>query len=229
MEKHEFIIDFERITSRADRAKLESPLEEFFIHHLEKYISYRAEIVPQYQVSTIAGTFRLDFLLKIGEKKIGIECDGKDFHNEWKDEWRDALILGSGTIETIYRFRGKDIHTFIDDCIFLIYYYDNELFSDRYPVIAEKLISIEIQTKLREDSFSIRERNLIEYKFFNEESGLQVGRMELLVERRSKQEPGHWQSLYKFANEHRGASIDELIDLRNKENDQYFKKISRQK
>lgn len=89
---------------RADRNKIEIPSEELFVENFEKYISPFASIYPQYEVQTIAGIFRLDFVVELNESKIGFECDGKDFHDEYRDEWRDRFILHTGEIETIYRF-----------------------------------------------------------------------------------------------------------------------------
>ena len=219
MEEVQLNINFKRIVSRADRTKLESPLEEFFIHHLEKYISHQTVIIPQYKVKTVTGNFRLDFVLQIGERKIGIECDGKDFHHEWHDELRDAMILGGGAVDTIYRFRGKDIHTFIDDCIYIIYFYDKDLFNDRYHILAEQLASQDIRMSLKDDSYSARERNMFLYEKVNQDSGEQVGWLELLVERRDKKVGGHWQTLYSFAVKHPEATtIADLAALREKGN-----------
>src|SRR5689334_10635520 len=91
---------------RADRDRLESPLEEQFIQSLEKYLNPRSDIIPQYEVQTILGKYRLDFVVALDGHLIGFECDGKEYHDAFRDEWRDALILHTKEIETIYRFRG---------------------------------------------------------------------------------------------------------------------------
>jgi len=208
---------FEELQPRADRNKLESPLEELFIYTLEKYISAKSEIFPQYEVMTLAGKFRLDFLLTVGDKKIAFECDGKEFHNEWYDEWRDALILGSGEIDTIYRFRGKDLHAFLDDCIYLIFHYDKELFNDRYPIIAQQLISDELKNQLLD--FYKRENNIIGYAAISKD-GKQVGLLQLVMERRNKlDKKGHWNILFNIAKKNPGLRIEQLIEIRKKEMD----------
>jgi len=212
---------FDQLQPRADRNKLESPLEELFIHTLEKYLSPKSDIFPQHEVMTLAGKFRLDFLLIVNDKKIAFECDGADFHDEWRDEWRDALILGSGEIDTIYRFRGKDLHTFIDDCIYLIYQYDKELFNDRYPSIAQQLISDELKNQLLD--FYRKETNIIGYKAISED-GTQVGWLQLVMERRNKQDKaGHWNVLFNIAKKHPGQRIEKLMEIRKQEIDGAFK------
>lgn len=48
---------------RADRIKLESPIETLFIDAFEKYVSSKVEIYAQHELQTPWGMFRLDFLL----------------------------------------------------------------------------------------------------------------------------------------------------------------------
>ncbi len=214
-------LPFKDSQPRANRDKLESPLEEFFIHTLEKYLAPHSSIIPQKEIKTLAGKFRLDFLLLVGNKRIAIECDGADFHDEWRDEWRDALILGTGEVDTIYRFRGKDIHTFLNDCIYLIYHYDEELFNNRYPLIAQRLISDEIKNSLL-NSYA-KERNIVGYKMINE-GGVQVGCMQLVVERRNKDnQAGHWNVLFGIAEKNPGLRIEQLMEIREREIKCYFK------
>jgi hypothetical protein len=199
---------------RADRTKLESPIEELLIEALEKYLSSDSEIVPQHEVFTLAGKFRLDFLLTIDDHKIAIECDGADFHDEWRDEWRDALILGSGKVDTIYRFRGKDLHTFLNDCVYLIYHYDPILFNDRYSKNAPQLISDELKQQLNDEPNFNQETNILTYETKNEEGEKTGGLMQLRAERRSLHYPGHWEILFDVANRNPGAKIEQLIAIR---------------
>jgi hypothetical protein len=211
---------FDELQPRADRGKLESPLEELFIQTVEKYLSPKSNILPQHEVTTLAGKFRLDFLLTVEDKKIAFECDGEDFHDEWRDEWRDALILGSREIDTIYRFRGKDLHTFLNDCIYLIYHYDKELFTDRYPVIGQRLISEELKNKLLD--FEMTERNIIGYKAISED-GTHVGWLKLVMERRNKDKAEHWNVLYNIATKNPGLRLEQLMEIRKREIDDAFK------
>jgi hypothetical protein len=213
MKINEFQILFDQLQPRVDRNRLESPLEELFIENLEKYISPNAEIIPQFEVETITGVFRLDFVLLINDRKIGIECDGLGFHDEWKDEWRDAIILGSKQIDTIYRFRGKDLHTFLSDCIFLIYCFDKDLFCDRYPLIAPQLISDDLKQQINYIKSNYSERKLIGYSITNSD-GEHIGRMLLVMGRRNKNHKfEHWNTLYEIALGNPGLNIQQLIEI----------------
>lgn len=202
----------DNLQPRADRNLLESPLEERFIEKLEKYLSPRVSILPQYWVKTIVGNYRIDFVLKIENKKIAFECDGKNFHDEWKDEWRDGLILGTGEINSIYRFRGCDIHTFLDDCIYLIYHFDKSLFSERYTLLAPRLISDEVQEQVVGKMDRWSEHLTVVYKRWGSDDYSDA--MQLSVKRRNKDKKGHWQVLLNEARENPGKTLAELMKIR---------------
>lgn len=206
----------EDIPPTADRSKLESPLEIMFIETIEKYLRGNSEITPQYEVETLAGTFRLDFLLTIGDQKIGVECDGKEFHDEWRDEWRDALILGSDEIDTIYRFRGSDLYLNMDDCIYLIYHNDKALFCDRYDIIGQQLISDELKENLKRNQQLDSELISVGYALLTEH-GEHMGWRQIKVGRRNKNDnKGHWNILFEVARQHPGYGLDQLIEVREK-------------
>jgi very-short-patch-repair endonuclease len=100
---------------------LESPIEKIVFERLFKYKNENVDLIPQKTINTISGNFRPDIILKLGDNEIAIECDGKEFHkNEYYDEWRDAMILNTSNIQSIFRLRGTDIYTDLQDIIFFI-------------------------------------------------------------------------------------------------------------
>lgn len=210
--------NIDRGQPRTDRDKLESPLEELFIENLEKYVSPFSLIHPQYQVQTIVGKFRLDFVVELKGIKIGFECDGKEFHDEYRDEWRDGFILHNGDIDTIYRFRGKDLFTFINDCIYIIYKYDPFLFNDRFAHLYSRLISTEVANyfEICDDSYRNYENIMVHYPV-NNFSGQKIGEIELMATRRNKNKFGHWQELIKYGLDNPGLPLDQLIEIRKSE------------
>lgn len=197
----------------ANRNLLESPLELLFIENLEKFLSPDTEILPQYEVQTLAGNFRLDFVIQHNSKKIGFECDGKDFHDEWRDEWRDGLILQTKEIDTIYRFRGKDLFTFINDCIYIIYHYDKALFNDRFSQVFPSLVSPTIYDQYINSGFNRGELNTILYDVLTEDGTL-INRLQVRIERRSRSKPGHWKLLADYAISNPGHDLDSLMKIR---------------
>lgn len=200
---------------RAPREKLESSLEEQFAQGLEKYLNPYSEILPQFEVQTILGKYRLDFVVSLNGHIIGFECDGKDYHDDFRDEWRDALILHSKQIDTIYRFRGKDIFTFLDDCIHIIYKHDSFIFNDRYEHHYGLLVSPDTLNYFLSDESNFRkhEDTFIEIDMRNEDNVV-TGKMALRTIRRGQNTDGHWNDLVKYTLANPGLSLDQLITLR---------------
>ncbi len=62
------------------------------------------EAVPQARF----GPYRLDFLIERDTRQIGIEADGRDFHEADRDAERDADLLARG-MEVVLRFTGSEI------------------------------------------------------------------------------------------------------------------------
>ncbi len=87
---------------------------------------------PQISVNTLCGRFILDFVINGSNgSRTAIECDGKDFHNFSRDEWRDAMILGEQHVDVIYRLRGADLVHNITDVLYIMSIEDPYLFSER--------------------------------------------------------------------------------------------------
>ena len=55
-----------------------------FVQTLEKYLSPRSEGIAQYEVRTVVGNYRLDFVVELDGLKIGFECDGKEYHDVYR-------------------------------------------------------------------------------------------------------------------------------------------------
>ncbi len=91
----------------------DSPIENDFAYNIVKYLDKGVIFDKQISVDTVCGRFRLDFIAHRSRRRIGFECDGKEFHDNdvgcsARDRWRDALILETGAVEVIYRFPGKE-------------------------------------------------------------------------------------------------------------------------
>lgn len=131
----------------------DSPIEDRFARSYMKYAGDAVVMSPQFQVKTICGIFILDFLLTApGGYRVGIECDGKKFHEPSRDEWRDAMILGGNHLDAMYRIRGSDITYHLDDVLYLLSALEPCLFASRAMTSLKVLASAEIQKiNLRKD------------------------------------------------------------------------------
>ena len=184
----------------------DSPIEDIFAYHVVKYLAADAKMQPQHPIKTAAGDFILDFMLEGGGSSIGVECDGKAYHNAYRDDWRDALILGTGRVVAIYRFSGRILSYHIDDCLTLMARWDSHLFSHRGLLNLETLTSEEVRTAdfQAEDSVAfIRYEDRPNERVFDE-----------MVSRRSLDRVGYrWRSYIARAAQYPGRALDEIIAL----------------
>lgn len=193
----------------------DSPLEDDFAYNIFKYFDKSVEIIPQFEVKTICGTFRIDFVARTGSGLIGFECDGKDFHDQSRDEWRDAMIMGTKTIASIYRLRGADIYYRIEDILYIVSLWNPELFDSRSIINLEILASDEAKNLKVEIPKSIV---LINYTEEEQDSYYSSRPPQYLcMERRHIQSPTNrrqfWEAAYAFALEIGGGKLGEVINL----------------
>jgi hypothetical protein len=124
--------DFEAaLRGLADITPCDSPIEDIFYQDFQKRIPSVARISRQFECRTGSGTFYLDFLVEVGDRRVGFECDGKDFHESIRDSARDRAIIDAGHAHRIYRLRGRDICFHLHDALDLIRVRDRSLFSER--------------------------------------------------------------------------------------------------
>ncbi len=185
----------------------DSPIEtEFAYHFITKYAADDLEFIPQCEVNTICGRFILDFVLRLQNGcQVGIECDGQAFHDTWRDEWRDAIILGEKHVDAIYRLRGYDITYHLDDILYIMSQLESNLFSFRGKLKLERLATDEA----RRSVYDIEEQYLrVDY-----ENSHYLNYLFMQVRRGStpKNQPRYWQKLYKYAVKRGGGKLDEII------------------
>ncbi|MFL0161566.1 hypothetical protein [Aquirufa salirivi] len=150
----------------------DSPIEDELIWHLTKYINPVIEVVPQFEIVTTRANYRLDFALEIEGKLIGIECDGKDYHNLRRDIWRDVEIINNSQIEEIFRFRGCDIYYHINECLYVLGWLHKGLFDNRGFDNLKRLVEGEVfQDSFLEEIYGLTYIDL-DFKGFNGEFNL---------------------------------------------------------
>jgi very-short-patch-repair endonuclease len=184
----------------------DSPIEDAFAYHFAKYANENVQFDCQVPVQTICGLFVIDFVAhapNIG--RIAIECDGKDFHDESRDEWRDAMILGAKAVDTIYRVRGSDIAHHIDDILFCLSRLEPGIASKRGEINLNALASYEVK------ELSLNQDHDLYHLYYKDEE--QEGAL-LLEIRRQRIPVGQrrfWQSAYRHAVSVGGGDLDEVI------------------
>jgi hypothetical protein len=189
----------------------DSPIEDMFVRHYERYAVSSAELVPQKEIKTICGNFILDFRIQDETGyRVGIECDGKEFHEESRDEWRDAMILGGDHVDVIYRLRGSDINFYIEDVLYLLSVLEPQLFKERATVDLDVLASPEVK--------QLQKNRGRDHYFFEYRNGDDKGLFRLEARRRKVPdgERRFWQAAYRYAQEIGGGRLnDDIASYRN--------------
>ena len=186
----------------------ESPLEDIFAYNAAKYFNSSVFLRKQVEFKTICGTFRMDFLAATNTVSIGIECDGKKYHNKSRDEWRDAMILGELNLSAIFRLRGNDLFYRMDDCLFLL--------SKWYPVLFSKRGLINLKALASNDvkgfDFKTEDTSVIipytEMSNSNDPIYLTIERHAFTSDRGKK---SFLKQIYEFAKSQGGDNLDSLI------------------
>jgi hypothetical protein len=192
-----------------DGPPCESQIELDVEYRLRKYLAPGVRVERQAWVSTPWGAFRIDFVIHTRGQKVGIECDGAAFHDAWRDEWRDAVALGSGALDEMIRFAGQDLHHRPDDCIYLLSTMHPNIFTERAVNILDRIASEEAH---RTQMFI---REYVRY-FATEGNGDDDQRKAKYVVqvpwRRRLAPHQYWQELYAAALKIGPCTLDELIE-----------------
>lgn len=191
-----------------ENERLESPIERTFARAL--YPRLHAEVTPQLQVpvQTICGGFILDLVVDCGATRVAFECDGKEFHDESRDEWRDAMILGAAAVDIIYRLRGTDIHHRVDDLVFIASVWNPELFSERGRNVARSLASEQVRTHPHMRNPDPWRRDLL-----YGENGVVLLSLERRLRLHKEGARGRyfWMKIFEFAQRMGGGDLDRVI------------------
>jgi hypothetical protein len=190
--------------------KYESPIEDKFAWHITKYLKSNVEFYSQFPVKTICGGFRLDFVIGYNSKLIGFECDGQNFHDPYRDLWRDSMILGTNKIDSIFRLRGTDIHRYPIDLLYTIAKFHSPIFSSRGLISLSKLA---LDSTIHCPIDKTASCHLIEIREFDEEDTYQSL---LMVDRRFqhtfKSHKYEWEDYFEFAKSIGGGDLDAVIE-----------------
>lgn len=187
----------------------DSPLEETFAWNIVKYLDETVKLQKQVTVDTLCGRFRLDFIVQRAGRCIGLECDGEDYHSIQKDEWRDALILDTGIVQAIYRFRGKDLFTNIEDCLFLLSVLEPQIFLGRGFVCLKVLASEEAKTMICREQLDKHDHIFCAYKKYGYKYGINIHQHSYIPVNNGS---SYLMEKSAFAKQHGGGDLNHLIE-----------------
>lgn len=186
----------------------DSPIEDEFVLRYVKYAGVDVRMQRQVEVNTLCGRFVLDFVLTgPSGHRIGIECDGKAFHDESRDEWRDAMIIGGGFVDEIYRIRGSDIVYNMDDVLYLLACFEPALFDPRARTNLGVIARQEVKEFDQDRELDRWHVHYVGDDGFVEGSFLMEARRRVVPSR----QPRFWLAAYQYAVSVCGGQLDEVM------------------
>lgn len=189
--------------------RTESVIEEVLSGALLSSVRTDALVLSQYEVPTTIGKFRLDFAISFESKIIAVECDGRAYHDRFRDEVRDAAILSQSAVETVYRFGGREILDHHTLCIAMIAAVDSYVIDptwiDRYQRLIHKPSFLKLANTPPE---SVAEYIGLQISDENE-NWISCGRRSKIGD--DSRYRYHWKSIARRIQELSVTSIDEFV------------------
>lgn len=184
----------------------DSPIEDIFAYNYIKYANEESSLDSQVSVQTLCGRFILDFVLTTTDgSRIAVECDGQEFHEFSRDEWRDAMILGERHVDAIYRIRGADLVHNIASVLYAMSVLDPLLFSNRGITNLSALVPLALRkAQIEHDISTIK---------FHQNDNDELVKLRMYVRRiRTPQgKRDFWQTAYQHALSVGGGSLNEVM------------------
>ncbi len=104
--------------------------EDTFAWYVVKYLTPNAGLRHQVEIPTGPMTLKLDFVIEHADTRIGVMCSASAAGPDG-DRLRDALCMGTGAVDVLYRFRADDLLDRPHDLLALVAQWDPVLFSER--------------------------------------------------------------------------------------------------
>ena len=107
-----------------------------------KYLNEGASVQDRARVQTPYAEFEVDFLVELGNHRIGFMCGHLESDNKRTESgFKDAMLIDAGGIDVIYRFCLDDLEHRIHDCLQVVAAWNPGLFSFRGLTNLETLSS----------------------------------------------------------------------------------------
>jgi hypothetical protein len=184
----------------------ESVVEERFAWSMHKFLRQTCDFEKQVSVRTARGLFRIDFVITApNQVRIGVEIDGRAFHDHVVDAWRDCILLGEKHIDVMIRFDAKDVHYRPFDTIAVIRYLYPEVFHPDRVIAIDRLAS----ENLRGQVFDMPDHIWANLDDETLDNG-QCVEMSVRHEGHTKHSSSGWRRRYAFLCQHPEIPLDQL-------------------
>lgn len=118
----------------------ERQVEDEFAWHLVKYLTPISGLRYQEPVEAASTRLWLDFVVDVGERRVAFEIGELEPDRE-QERLHDALAVGRGGVDVLYRFRVDDLLRHLHDALHVVARWDPALFSARGRINLHTLAS----------------------------------------------------------------------------------------
>lgn len=190
----------------------ERPIDDHLAWHLVKHLAPNCALQYRTVALTPDDCFRVDFLVEqeapgYGVRHFGLLCGPHEDEDE--PALRDALVVGAGAVDVLYRFREEDLERHFYDALFLMSRWDPALFEAKSRVQLHEQASTQARA-YRVWPGEMEARLTFESPPVEVRPGALPERpappTELVVRRLNRHHPGAWRQEYKRALDHFGLS-----------------------
>ena len=98
--------------AEVERDLTDSPIEHIMLSALVEWIDHHEASYAAVTTQAPFGPYRADIMVRVGDRRLVVECDGAAFHNNARmiehDKRRDRYCTLNGI--AVLRFTGKEIH-----------------------------------------------------------------------------------------------------------------------
>jgi len=120
----------------------DTPIERTFEAAYNKHALIGYPLEAQVDFETFCGRLCVDFVVRLPDRVIGFECDGKPFHDQFRDEIRDAVLLGGEHLDVIYHFGGAVLYYAPEFALLFVLEHEPELFHVRTEAVLRRQIEV---------------------------------------------------------------------------------------
>ncbi|MBX2822545.1 MAG: hypothetical protein KTR29_22805 [Rhodothermaceae bacterium] len=195
-----------------------SMLTDDLAWYFTRFLADNAGIQDQARVQTPYAEYTVDFLIELGKHRVGFMVGHMgDDNARAESSFRDAMLIDSGGLDVIYRFRAQDLEERLYDCLQLVCTWNPSLFSYRGRVNLETLSSVEARAfkpTYNESLFQVAVGTASSADSFMDEyfvwPSQEARSTEVFFRRMCRQYPAAWLYEYERALVHYGVSPEML-------------------
>ena len=172
---------------------MDALLAQELIHVFRKYLKPNVVLETDVRFRTICGRLAVDFLCRMENRRVGITVDSGPHR-----EWRDAVLLGGSSLDSVINLHSDDLRDDFDGCLYLMTRAEPDLFTERALVNIERLAPEDIHEP-GGFSDSSELKNIVHVIEFRETPSDYGPSLTSIFHRRADDRHAFWNTCYEYA------------------------------